>query len=39
VEVGNPLPRCIPVSRNHYAELKARLGLHLRLKNHAAAHL
>jgi DNA-binding LytR/AlgR family response regulator len=37
VEVGSPAMRVVPVSRNHYAELKSRLGLHLRLRPHGAA--
>lgn len=37
VEVGSPAMRVVPVSRNHYAELKSRLGLHLKLRQHAAA--
>jgi NO-binding membrane sensor protein with MHYT domain len=37
VEVGSPAMRVIPVSRNHYAELKSRLGLHLKLRPHSAA--
>lgn len=39
VEVGGPAARLVPVSRNHYAELKSRLGLHLRVRAHAAAQL
>jgi diguanylate cyclase len=35
VEVGAPEVRCIPVSRNRYAELKSRLGLQLKLRMHA----
>ena len=34
VEVGEPGARVIPVSRNHYAELKARLGLHRKIRAH-----
>lgn len=37
VEVGAPAVRFVPVSRNHYAELKSRLGLHLKVRAHAAA--
>jgi len=37
VEVGSPAMRVVPVSRNHYAELKSRLGLHLKLRPHGAA--
>ena len=33
VEVGS-LPRTVPVSRNRYAELKSRLGLHLKVRLH-----
>ena len=36
VEVGQ-LPRTVPVSRNHYAELKSRLGLHLKVRMHGAS--
>ena len=36
VEVGS-LPRTVPVSRNHYAELKSRLGLHLKVRLHGTA--
>ena len=36
VEVGG-LPRAVPVSRNRYAELKSRLGLHLKVRLHGAA--
>lgn len=36
VEVGQ-LPRTVPVSRNRYAELKSRLGLHLKLRMHGAS--
>ena len=36
VEVGS-LPRTVPVSRNRYAELKSRLGLHLKLRMHGAS--
>lgn len=35
VEVGEPSARVIPVSRNHYAELKTRLGLHRKIRAHA----
>ncbi len=34
VEVGASTVRAIPVSRNHYAELKSRLGLQSRLRHH-----
>lgn len=34
VEVGTGAVRIVPVSRNHYAELKARLGLQSRLREH-----
>jgi diguanylate cyclase len=34
VEIGSPIPRLVPVSRSHYAELKARLGLQNKLKEH-----
>lgn len=37
VEVGAPAVRIVPVSRNHYAELKSRLGLHLKVRAHAAS--
>ena len=37
VEVGQPLPRVVPVSRSHYAELKSRLGLRQKLRGHIAA--
>lgn len=37
VEVGRPVPRVVPVSRSHYAELKAQLGLRQKLRDHAAA--
>ncbi len=37
VEVGAPAARFVPVSRNHYAELKSRLGLHLKVRVHAAS--
>lgn len=36
VEVGS-LPRTVPVSRNRYAELKSRLGLHLKVRMHGAS--
>lgn len=36
VEVGS-LPRIVPVSRNHYAELKSRLGLHLKVRLHGTS--
>lgn len=36
IEIGQPTPRLIPVSRSHYAELKARLGLQQKLKAHAS---
>lgn len=36
VEVGS-LPRTVPVSRNRYAELKSRLGLHLKVRMHRAS--
>ena len=36
VEVGQ-LPRTVPVSRNRYAELKSRLGLHLKVRMHGAS--
>jgi DNA-binding LytR/AlgR family response regulator len=36
VEVGQPTPRVVPVSRGHYAELKARLGLRNRMRGHIA---
>jgi diguanylate cyclase len=35
LEIGSGAARLIPVSRNHYAELKVRLGLHSKLRNHA----
>jgi len=35
LEIGAGATRIIPVSRNHYAELKERLGLHTKLRNHA----
>lgn len=34
VEVGTEMTRVVPVSRNHYAELKSRLGLQSRLREH-----
>lgn len=37
VEVGQPLPRVVPVSRSHYAELKARLGLRQKIRSAGAA--
>jgi hypothetical protein len=37
VEVGAPAARLVPVSRNHYAELKSRLGLHIKIRAHAAS--
>ncbi|MGQ0485638.1 MAG: MHYT domain-containing protein [Hyphomicrobiales bacterium] len=37
VEVGAPAARLVPVSRNRYAELKSRLGLHLKVRAHAAS--
>ena len=37
VEVGAPAARFVPVSRNRYAELKSRLGLHLKVRVHAAS--
>jgi diguanylate cyclase len=36
VEVGS-LPRTVPVSRNRYAELKSRLGLHLKVRMHGTS--
>ncbi len=36
LEIGNGMVRTIPVSRNHYAELKLRLGLQAKLRNHAS---
>lgn len=36
VEVGS-LPRTVPVSRNRYAELKSRLGLHLKVRLHGVS--
>ena len=36
VEVGQ-LPRTVPVSRNRYAELKSRLGLHLKVRMHGTS--
>jgi diguanylate cyclase len=39
VEFGGPAPRCVPVSRDHHAELKSRLGLHLKVRGHAAAQV
>jgi diguanylate cyclase len=35
VEIGSGLTRSIPVSRNHYAELKLRLGLQAKLRSHS----
>lgn len=35
LEVGFGAPRVIPVSRNQYAELKTRLGLHAKSRNHS----
>jgi DNA-binding LytR/AlgR family response regulator len=35
VEVGEPTIRVIPVSRNHYAALKSRLGLRRTIRSHA----
>ncbi len=35
LEVGNTIPRTIPVSRNHYTALKSRLGLQAKLRSHA----
>jgi diguanylate cyclase len=37
VEVGSPLPRTVPVSRAHYAELKTRLGVFGKITKHQAA--
>jgi diguanylate cyclase len=34
VDVGIGAMRSIPVSRNHYAEMKSRLGLHSKLRSH-----
>ncbi len=34
VEVGAPESRSVPVSRNNYAELKSRLGLRVKLRQH-----
>ena len=34
VELGSGIVRSIPVSRNHYAELKSRLGLQSKLRYH-----
>lgn len=36
VEVGQPKPRVVPVSRSHYAELKSRLGLRQKIRGHVA---
>jgi DNA-binding LytR/AlgR family response regulator len=33
VEVGQPVPRVVPVSRSHYAELKSRLGLRQKIRS------
>jgi DNA-binding LytR/AlgR family response regulator len=35
VEVGTSPPRVVPVSRTQYAELKSRLGLQSRLREHS----
>ena len=35
VEVGSLVPRVVPVSRSHYAELKSRLGLQQKTRSHA----
>jgi diguanylate cyclase len=35
VEVGTSTPRIVPVSRTQYAELKSRLGLQSRLREHS----
>jgi diguanylate cyclase len=35
VEVGTSAPRIVPVSRTQYAELKSRLGLQSRLREHS----
>jgi diguanylate cyclase len=35
LEVGLGVPRIIPVSRNQYTELKMRLGLHSKLRDHS----
>ena len=37
VEVGGPIPRVVPVSRTHYAELKSRLGLQQKIRPRAAS--
>lgn len=37
VEVGYPVPRVVPVSRSHYAELKLRLGLRQKLRSPGSA--
>jgi len=37
LEVGQPTPRLVPVSRGHYAELKTRLGLRQKVRGHIAA--
>jgi NO-binding membrane sensor protein with MHYT domain len=36
IEIGQPIRRLIPVSRSHYAELKARLGLQQKLRPHSS---
>ena len=38
VEIGQPVPRVVPVSRSHYGELKLRLGLRQKLRSPTAAH-
>ena len=37
VEVGEPIARVIPVSRTHSAELKSRLGLHVKIRAHTTS--
>jgi diguanylate cyclase len=39
VDVGIGITRSIPVSRNHYAELKRRLRLQLKLRGHAQTRM